>query len=73
MPRTASDDPQAGRGRRGRRAVERAVGELRRGLAVVVGGDQPYVVLAAEQASEEGLADLKRDLWLVARALLGIE
>ena len=60
MPRTASDDPQAGRGRRGRRAVERAVGELRRGLAVVVGGDQPYVVLAAEQASEEGLAELTR-------------
>ncbi len=58
MPEATNETPP--RTGRGRRAVERAVGELRRGLAVAVGGEQPYVVLAAEQANDAGIADLAR-------------
>ncbi len=51
-------------------------------LISVIGGSTIYYCSAIsamtpdlpfDPTSEEGLADLKRDLWLVARALLGIE
>ncbi len=40
------------------RAVHRAVGELRRGTAVVLLGDQDLVILPAETAGARGLADI---------------
>ena len=40
------------------RSVHRAIAELRRGTPVLLLGDSPVVVLAAETASAPGLADL---------------
>ena len=40
------------------RAVHRATAELRRGVPLILRGEQPLVVLAAETASAAGLADL---------------
>ena len=43
--------------RLGVRAVHRAMGELRRGTPVILGGPAPLVLLAAETAGEDGLAE----------------
>jgi GTP cyclohydrolase II len=41
------------------RAVHRAAAELRRGTPVILQGDQPLIVLAADTAGSEGLADMQ--------------
>jgi GTP cyclohydrolase II len=41
------------------RAVHRAAAELRRGTPVILQGEQPLIVLAADTAGAEGLADMQ--------------
>jgi GTP cyclohydrolase II len=56
-------DPEAnmphGRVKGRLRLIHRAASELRRGVPVVIGGDNPLLVLAAETAGEDGLAELE--------------
>jgi GTP cyclohydrolase II len=42
------------------RRIHRAASELRRGVPVVIGGDHPLLVLAAETAGADGLAELEQ-------------
>ncbi len=56
-PRDLERDPAAAPASDTPRAVHRAIGELRRGAPVLFGGAHPLVVIAAETASAEGLAD----------------
>jgi GTP cyclohydrolase II len=44
------------------RLIHRAASELRRGVPVVIGGDNPLLVLAAETAGADGLAELQEIL-----------
>ena len=56
-PRDLERDPAAAPASDTPRAVHRAIGELRRGAPVLFEGAHPLVVIAAETASAEGLAD----------------
>jgi GTP cyclohydrolase II len=51
--------PEATSAKERLRQVHRAASELRRGVPVVIGGDKPLLVLAAETAGAEGLAELE--------------
>jgi GTP cyclohydrolase II len=55
-------DPSPGHVRQRLRLIHRAASELRRGVPVVIGGDKPLVVLAAETAGADGLAELEQIL-----------
>ncbi len=60
MPHTAMTDPALSRAALSvrMRRVHRAIADLRRGTPVVLAGAYPMVVLAAETAGADGLADM---------------
>ena len=63
VPQTAPgpqhDQPAADPGLLRLRAVHRAVADLRRGTPVLLAGDAPLVILAAETAGAQGLAEMQ--------------